>query len=336
MRRPVACILMVLVAAVAVVGCAAREEPAQEVAPQPRSDKSMPIATQTPVVVVVTATAEEAEDGEEPTAEEQEPTGEVDEGAETPEESTEAPTEQATEPPTIVSFTADRTNIVEGDSVKFTWEAKGGSEASISWYNQQALPMQVSDLDPDGGTRSIKPTGPEMRLTVRNEFGQAEETIQLTIACAHEWAPALGDNHPERCPGPLAAGAAAQQQFEKGFMIWFGPSGKIFVFYKTGYAGSGPRYHVYDDTFREGEPESDPGITPPAGLLQPIRGFGKVWRNNPEVRDGLGWATGSEKPFSSWVQGYTGTGMHASFTLIEEFNGTIYHLEAMGSTWKVY
>jgi hypothetical protein len=42
---------------------------------------------------------------------------------------------------------------------------------------------------------------------------------------------------------------------------------------------------------------------PPPGLYQPIRGFGKLWRTHPEVRDRLGWATAPEQGFyTQWQQ----------------------------------
>lgn len=52
----------------------------------------------------------------------------------------------------------------------------------------------------------------------------------------------------------------------------------------------------------DGEQESDPSIVPPAGLYQPIRGFGKLWRTNPHVRDGLGWAIAPEQGFHTQWQ----------------------------------
>ena len=51
-----------------------------------------------------------------------------------------------------------------------------------------------------------------------------------------------------------------------------------------------------DDTF---DPSTDPtsgGETPPAGLFEPTLGFGKVWREKPDVRAALGWATAEETP----------------------------------------
>ncbi len=48
-------------------------------------------------------------------------------------------------------------------------------------------------------------------------------------------------------------------------------------------------YQSFQDSF---DPSQDPvssNATPPAGLVEPILGFGKVWREQPGVRDRLGW-----------------------------------------------
>ena len=41
--------------------------------------------------------------------------------------------------PVILSFTADRTNIVEGESVTLSWQATGGTEAFIQWINREMI-----------------------------------------------------------------------------------------------------------------------------------------------------------------------------------------------------
>jgi hypothetical protein len=59
------------------------------------------------------------------------------------------------------------------------------------------------------------------------------------------------------------------------------------------------------NTFEEGDVESVPSFDPPedattasefpnATLQQPIRGFGKVWRENDQLREQLGYALASE------------------------------------------
>ena len=85
----------------------------------------------------------------------------------------------------------------------------------------------------------------------------------------------------------------AFQPFEHGMMIWSNKIGwyEQPVIYVLSENGS---YQRYDDTFQDGvDPESG-GETPPNGLFEPIRGFGKVWRQNPGVRSALGWATAPE------------------------------------------
>lgn len=88
----------------------------------------------------------------------------------------------------------------------------------------------------------------------------------------------------------------AEQIFERGRMFWLQPTGQIWVLVVTG-EGSGD-WFVYEDLFEEGDLESDPGIVPPDDtLLQPVRGFGRLWRDNSEVRESLGWATTDEFGF---------------------------------------
>jgi len=104
----------------------------------------------------------------------------------------------------------------------------------------------------------------------------------------------------------------AEQSFERGNMLWVaGADPGIFVVRTIPLPLA---YSRHFDTFREGEPERA-NLTPPPGLSEPARGFGKVWREQPGVRDALGWATAPERgdrgvfiPFTSggavvWLQG---------------------------------
>ncbi len=80
----------------------------------------------------------------------------------------------------------------------------------------------------------------------------------------------------------------AYQPFENGMMIWvsqWSAQGQkaIYTLVQDGL------YRRYADTWEEGQPESG-GEAPPEGRLEPVRGFGAVWREQPEVREWLGWA----------------------------------------------
>jgi hypothetical protein len=77
-------------------------------------------------------------------------------------------------------------------------------------------------------------------------------------------------------------------------MLWL--NGPIYALFSDG------RYRRYDDTFVQGvDPESG-GEVPPAGLVEPVRGFGKVWRSNGDARAGLGWGTTAETGGSAVMQ----------------------------------
>jgi hypothetical protein len=95
----------------------------------------------------------------------------------------------------------------------------------------------------------------------------------------------------------------ALQPFEGGAMIWREDTDQVYVAYRDG------SWALFDSTWVDGEPEQDPGIVAPAGLLQPKRGFGKVWRDNPEVRSGLGWALEEEAGYTARVQSFERGGL---------------------------
>jgi hypothetical protein len=218
--------------------------------------------------------------------------------------------------------------------VTLSWQATGAAETFIQWVGSDGLLKGPTGIeDPNGGTVTITPTGDgTISLLVRNAAGQATAEIQLTIQCPHDWAPALAADPPMStgCPGEYITTWAAWQPFQNGFMIWLEAENGIFVFYNTG------QYQFYEDRFNEGDPESDPTLVPPDGLYQPIRGFGLVWRENPVVRDGLGWATAQESGYESWTQSFSGTGMHSYSTIMKGFDGTLYLLGAFASQWQVY
>jgi len=94
---------------------------------------------------------------------------------------------------------------------------------------------------------------------------------------------------PDPFPTPvLAQISVAEQRFENGRMFWLQPVDQIWVM--TVDENDDQVWSIYDDDFIEGEPEIDPSIDVPDGFYQPERGFGQLWRDNPEVRQALGWA----------------------------------------------
>lgn len=100
------------------------------------------------------------------------------------------------------------------------------------------------------------------------------------------------------CPGYQGAQQniqTASESYQNGMMIWvnvqdeYNPINSVLVLYNDG------TFACYNDSWTEDQPVDDPNITAPNGLFQPVRGFGKVWRETPGVRDRLGWATNAEQ-----------------------------------------
>ncbi|MDX1994666.1 MAG: hypothetical protein SF029_19945 [bacterium] len=99
---------------------------------------------------------------------------------------------------------------------------------------------------------------------------------------------------------PVAASLlSANQSFERGTMVYVNnPPGYIYVLRADG------TFQRFDDTFNPAVDPESTGLTPPAGLQEPVRGIGKVWRTNETVRSGLGWASGGEQGTTATVQDF--------------------------------
>lgn len=92
----------------------------------------------------------------------------------------------------------------------------------------------------------------------------------------------------------------AYQAFERGIMIWLeGAPNRIYALYDDG------SYQQFADTFDEAVDPETGGETPPQGLSEPRRGFGKVWRNQSNVKSKLGWAVTTEIADFSTIQEFT-------------------------------
>lgn len=91
------------------------------------------------------------------------------------------------------------------------------------------------------------------------------------------------------CPSVEEAQASlAYENFQRGFMLWHGQTGLIFVFYNNG------TWQSFSD------PGSGSGGTPtptPSGTgcsFSPVSGFGYIWAKYPNVRNSIGCPTNTE------------------------------------------
>ena len=86
-----------------------------------------------------------------------------------------------------------------------------------------------------------------------------------------------------------------------------------------------------------------PSLTPPAGLLQPDRGFGKLWREVPEVRDMLGWAVTPEFGYTSAYEYHAGGSVDANgeftpgpgYHILYSLYGERFRFNEADGTWQL-
>jgi DNA-binding beta-propeller fold protein YncE len=119
-------------------------------------------------------------------------------------------------------------------------------------------------------------------------------------------------------------GALAIQYFEHGQMFWREEGGHIYVLFEDG------SWQSYLDSWREGQPISDQTLVAPPGREQPVRGFGKLWREQlGGANAAIGWALQGEIGFGGvWQTCELGL-------LLTDEKGDIYTLRSDGRWTKV-
>jgi hypothetical protein len=146
-------------------------------------------------------------------------------------------------------------------------------------------------------------------------------------------------------PSPASINiSAVQEPFERGFMIYLSDRKQIWIFIRPTIPNATVNFGQwlsYPDTFKEGEPETDPTFAAPTRLLQPKRGFGKVWRENAQVRAGLGWALDWEQGYNASVITYPiGTleggkfNQKFAFHIITTIDGSAMHVNEATYSWS--
>ncbi len=133
----------------------------------------------------------------------------------------------------------------------------------------------------------------------------------------------------------------AEQLFEHGRMFWLQPTDQIWVMKITG-EGRGT-WQIYQNDFVDGEPESDPSLVPPEGRYQPVRGFGKLWRESGNLRQELGWGVTPEFGYVSNYEYHAGGSVDANgnytpgpgYHVLYSLAGEMFRFNEADGTWQL-
>ncbi|MEZ4590400.1 MAG: hypothetical protein R3D55_04565 [Chloroflexota bacterium] len=235
-------------------------------------------------------------------------------------------------PPQILSFTA---NVPIADP---------GETITLSWQTSHATTVTLYHLIGGvfGSFWNVAPTG-SLSYTIstssrnaenfalfagNDEFPYTATSLMLPLTCPFSWffSPA-----PDVCPQEAALlSASAEQQFEHGVMIWVGAEDRIYVLFDDTMYTDG--WNAYEDLWQDGDPVDDPSLVPPLGFYQPQRGFGLVWRDQPQVRDRLGWALAPEVGGNTAVQ--RTSYYKYNHTYLKALDNNVWHLLPERSDWE--
>jgi hypothetical protein len=132
----------------------------------------------------------------------------------------------------------------------------------------------------------------------------------MAANCAANWFFTFDNAHLSLgsfCPQPALTLEAFGQDFQGGRALLYAPDPSypadqrwtVYVIYNDG------EWVTFPDTWDASQPIDDPSLPVTKGLLQPIRSIGKVWRENAEVHDRLGFAYEPESKFTGRMQLYS-------------------------------
>jgi hypothetical protein len=226
--------------------------------------------------------------------------------------------------PTILAFQIAPTVTTNvGDVLDMSWQATGDRAEICPVDASGPVEQRCQDVSPSGSTewtideKAMSYTG----FALRAWSGSAStlKVIDVKLQCQklRQW---FFPNPPQNCPATQAATSyAAGQYFQHGFMIWTQEPDTFYVFYEGLDAEGFQTFDWVIDPSLMLKPGASPdnrvGESPPAGLFEPVSGFGMVWRGEisgvrADVRQRLGWATGPEFAFDSANQCMTLSLMH--------------------------
>ncbi|MGD2103817.1 MAG: hypothetical protein PVJ55_01720 [Anaerolineae bacterium] len=231
--------------------------------------------------------------------------------------------ETAVPGPLIDSFTADAVKLNNGRGrIAFAWQTTGADSVGLRFLTRQRFFPSWANLPPDGTQvfegETLYPDPDATLFAYAPEGRTAQEHLEVDWRCRHPYF--FTSEIETNCPVPYDAARvcacprhaailtpAAEQPFGRGRMIWLHGSGNerpypdtIVVLYHEVIHDGATSFRlaeIYEDTWTPDRPDRDPDVTPPAGRFQPIRGFGKVWREHEGVRRSLGWATAAGTEF---------------------------------------
>jgi hypothetical protein len=213
----------------------------------------------------------------------------------------------------VIYFRVSPTTFKPGESVRLQWQVTGNKATICPVTGWRPIGNKCVQVTPDLGAltlttdeAAVEYTGFQLRVEAGAAVDNAFVTVTVNCQGYRDW---FFGNAPTRCPqsGPTSTWAAAQR-FERGRMIWLENTDAYYVFLYGDPKYKQPLRFVGGPLrFRPGASwDNRIGLTPPPGLVEPISGFGLLWRGEvygaEGLREQLGWAIENEFGYQAQTQ----------------------------------
>jgi hypothetical protein len=201
----------------------------------------------------------------------------------------------------LVEFSATPNPAERSATVTVSWEVSGADSITVSRLDPGGQFADFRDEQPASGSWTLTLPAYHVdsamfQLAATNDNGNIlQESLTVDVICPYDYF--FDEVEPGVCPESEPQDVyTAYQAFDGGMMLWRSDDQAIYVLYPNG------TWEQYEDTWEEGDPINPTSTEPPEDLFQPIRGFGKVWAENSQVRNQLGWALFPERDYTATIQ----------------------------------
>lgn len=245
------------------------------------------------------------------------------------------PTSTVTAAPTqlglrIDYFTTISQAIAPGENVTLTWRVFGADDITIYRVDEDGDYEREWPVEREGrltvSTSPQRTDGAEFIMIASAGSTLVEDRLFIEVTCNAQW---FFSPPPSACStNPPENSLQVEQSFEGGRMIWVAATSEIYTFFND---SEQPRWIKLADNFTEEMPERDDSIVPPEGRLQPVRGFGLIWRTNQRIRDRLGWALQPEAAYDGVIQ----SADNGDTVYMRTLDGGIIGLTSGGRDWEL-
>ncbi len=227
-------------------------------------------------------------------------------------------------------------------------------QLGITTSGAPTQPAPVAQASATRAAPTEAPTATEVPPTPT--IGLPEGTILLPTAARSGTQPPPNTPVPVFPPGALEATLTSQppalpdvatynaafQRYEHGAMLWIAETRQIYMMIEQQGRRGGPFYR-FDDLFVDGDPEEVADLPVPPGLLQPHRGFGRIWREQPGLRAQIGWAADYEVPFTMRAARVTSGAFDATGNFVPNgeiwmmtlYDNSTLYLNGVTNTWGI-